>query len=208
MLQIIVIILSLIATAVTFYSALLAWGILLLPFLFLLVSWLEVRQRIWPRVPALSDAANEVLQRYGHAYAQPAAARDFSATASTLMYAGAVLGLIGAVRGFWWGVAFGAANWVIMGLLAREFNPVNFIRSESLQRAHNEIVDWLMRQDHPMNPVEAPIYETSNTPRSPKTIPDDAKSYCPSCLATYTLSEGTCPDCDGVKLVPIDPKSR
>ena len=117
MAQLIAIALSLVAIVTAFFSALWAWVVLAVPIALLLVTFMGLKQKRWKHIPELSEAANAMLQKYGHYYTMPFAGRDFSASSSTLMFAGAAIAVIGAFKGFWWGLVVALANWLVMGLL-------------------------------------------------------------------------------------------
>jgi len=53
--------------------------------------------------------------------------QSLPASASTLMFAGAAIGIISAFKGFWWVIAIGILNWFLMGFVSRAFNPTNFL---------------------------------------------------------------------------------
>jgi len=42
--------------------------------------------------------------------------------------------------------------------------------------------------------------------KQPTSIDEGAVSYCPNCLCQYIYQEGTCPDCFGVSLLPLEKK--
>ncbi|MBW1976170.1 MAG: hypothetical protein JRI45_11535 [Deltaproteobacteria bacterium] len=143
MIQILVILVCLVAIIVEFFSVLWGWIILALSAAFLLITLLGVKQKKWQYIPELSEAANQMLQKFGHYYAMPFAGRDFSASASTIMFAGAAIAIIGLFKGFWWGIGIGIINWFLMGLVARAFNPTNFLVDPLEQMAHEEIIKWI-----------------------------------------------------------------
>lgn len=131
MTQILVILICLAAVIIEFFSVLWGWLILGLPSAFLLITLFGVKQKKWQHIPELSDTANQMLQKFGHYYAMPLAGRDFSACASTLMFGGAAIVIIGSFKGFWWGIGIGVVNWLLMGVVLRAFNPTNFFSRSS-----------------------------------------------------------------------------
>ena len=143
MIQLLVILFCLAALVVEFFSVLWGWVILAVPAAFLLITFLGVRQKRWEHIPELSDDANRMLQKFGHYYAMPFAGTDFSASASTVQFAGAVIGLIGVFKGFWWGIAIVAINWFLMVFLSRAFNPSNFLVDPIEYFAHDEIISYI-----------------------------------------------------------------
>src|SRR3990172_4601023 len=76
----------------------------------------------------------------------PIAGRDFSASASTLAIAGGVIVIVGLFKGFWWGIGIGILNWFVMGMVSRAFNPSYFLVDYSEQKAHEEIISYIMRK--------------------------------------------------------------
>ncbi len=143
MTQLLVILICLAAVITEFFSVLWGWVILAIPSTLLLVTLFGVKQKKWQYIPELSETANQMLQKFGHFYAMPFAGRDFSASASTLMFSGAAIGIISAFKGFWWGIGIGALNWFLMGFVSRAFNPTNFLVDPLEQMGHEEIIEWI-----------------------------------------------------------------
>lgn len=144
MAQFIAIILSLVAIVTAFFSVLWTWVVLAVPIALLLITFMGLKQKRWKHIPELSEPANAMLQKFGHYYTMPFAGRDFSASCSTLMFAGVVIAVIGAFKGFWWGLAIAVANWVVMGFLSRAFNPTNFIADPLERLAHEEVISFIV----------------------------------------------------------------
>jgi hypothetical protein len=142
--QFIAIILSLVAIVTAFFSVLWAWVVLAVPIAFLLITFMGLKQKRWKHIPELSEPANAMLQKFGHYYTMPFAGRDFSASCSTLMVTGVVIAVIGAFKGFWWGLAIAVANWIVMGFLSRAFNPTNFIADPLERLAHEEVISFIV----------------------------------------------------------------
>jgi len=122
------------------------WIILGFPIVFLLVVLISVKVKRWRYIPELSDRANKLLQKYGHYYTMPFAGRDFSASASTLMFAGVFVSIIGALKGFWWGFLIAAMNWFVMGIVAKMFNPTVFLVDPLDKAAHEEIITYIRQR--------------------------------------------------------------
>jgi hypothetical protein len=129
-----------------FFSPIWRWIVLGLPILFLLTTLWGLKQKRWNYVPELSPKANEMLQKFGHFYCMPFAGRDFSASASTVMWAGVILAIICLFHRFWWGIAIGLASWFIMGPVARAFDPTLFLVDDSERFAHDEIISFIYRR--------------------------------------------------------------
>lgn len=144
MAQLIAIVLSLVAIVTAFFSSLWAWVVLAVPIALLLITFMGLKQRRWKHIPELSEPANAMLQKYGHYYTMPLAGRGFSASSSTLMFAGAAIAVIGAFKGFWWGLAIALANWLVMGFLSKAFDPTNFIADPLERLAHEEVISFIM----------------------------------------------------------------
>ena len=143
MTQILVILICLAAVIIELFSVLWGWLILGLPSAFLLITLFGLKQKKWQHIPELSDTANQMLQKFGHYYAMPFAGRDFSACASTLMFGGAIIAIIGAFKGFWWGIGIGVINWLLMGVVSKAFNPTNFLVDPLEQMGHGEIIEYI-----------------------------------------------------------------
>jgi len=143
MTQLLVILVCVAAVITEFFSILWGWIIFGFPAAFLFVTFIGVKQKKWQYIPELSEAANQMLQKFGHYYAMPFAGRDFSASASTLMFAGAAIAIIGLLKGFYWGIGIGIINWFAMGMVSRAFNPTNFLADPIEQMAHEEIISYI-----------------------------------------------------------------
>jgi hypothetical protein len=87
-----------------------------------------------------------MLQKFGHFYAMPFGGRDFSASASTLMPAGIVVAIVSALKGFWLGIGIAIINWFLMWIVAKAFNPTNFLAYYEEQSAHEEIIEFIQRK--------------------------------------------------------------
>jgi predicted RNA-binding Zn-ribbon protein involved in translation (DUF1610 family) len=73
----------------------------------------------------------------------PFASADFSGAASTVQIAGAIVAAIGLFKSYWIGGAFAVAGWFVMSIIARGFNPSNFLADEYEWAAHHEILSFL-----------------------------------------------------------------
>lgn len=136
-----------IAAVITeFFSVIWGWVILGIPSAFLLFTLLGVKQKKWQHIIELSETANQMLQKFGHYYDMPFAGKDFSASASTLMFVGTAVAIIGAFKGFLWGIGIGIINWFVMGMVSRAFNPTNFLLDPTEQIAHKEIITYIMEK--------------------------------------------------------------
>ncbi len=145
MVQILTILFSLVVIAVAFFSPLWGWILIAIPILLLLMTLWALKKGKPKYVPELSPEANTMLQRFWHFYNMPFASRDYSATASTLMFVGAALTIVGLFRQFWWGIALGLVNWFGMAHVARGFNPSNLL-TENGRKVHAEIMAWINRK--------------------------------------------------------------
>jgi len=146
MIQLCIIIISLVAVIVEIFSILWGWVILCLPIAFVLVVLLSVKIKRWKNIPELSERANSLFQKYGHYYIMPFAGRDFSSSASTIMFAGVLISIVGAIRGFWWGILIAFLNWLVMGNISKMFNPTVFLTDPQERAAHEEVITYLQRK--------------------------------------------------------------
>ncbi|MEK7408676.1 MAG: hypothetical protein AAB225_26720 [Acidobacteriota bacterium] len=146
MFQMLAIVISVGSIGWAFFSPLWAWTPLVTAAALLLLTLLGVKQKKWRYIEELSPAGNEMLPKFGHYYAMPFAGRDFSAAASTIQFAAVAVGIIGAVKGFYWGLGIAVAFWFVLGPVAMAFNPTNFIRGSHLESAHEEVISWVMQQ--------------------------------------------------------------
>ena len=126
------------------YSKLWCWMTLILCALLLLIplSGLKAKKPDL-RSKKLSDAANAMLEKYGHYYAMPLAARDFGRAAMVLHATGTIAAIIDLFTGYWAGVAMGAAYFVAMGMLAHAFDPNIFAYDPEEKAVHDEIRAFL-----------------------------------------------------------------
>jgi hypothetical protein len=134
------------AVITTFFSILWGWIILGIPFVFLLIMLLGVKHEKWKYIPDLSAPANKMIQKYGHYYFKPFAGRDSSTSAIIVILASAAITMIGASKGFLWGIAIVIVTWLLMGFAAINFNPTSFIIDPKKRRAHQEIIDYIMEK--------------------------------------------------------------
>lgn len=146
MIQLVVILICVVALIIEFFHVLWGWIILGFPTVILIIMTFTVKQRKRQYIPELSEMANQMLQKFGHYYAMPFAGRDFSSSASTLMFAGVVIAIIDAFNGFWWGIGIGILNWFLMGIVSRAFNPTNFLVDMDEQMAHEEIILYILEK--------------------------------------------------------------
>jgi hypothetical protein len=146
MIQIVTHIFGLVSIVVSFFSPLWGWIILALPSLFLIITLFGLKQKKWSYVPELSPKANQMIRKFGHFYNMPFAGTDFSASATTLMFVGIILAIIGLFHKFWWGIAISAVNWVVMAFVSRAFNPSFFLVDDEERFAHEEIIFFIRQK--------------------------------------------------------------
>ena len=120
-----------------------AWLFYVVPVAWLLLTYFSVRQQKYKYIPELSPQANAMLQKYGHSYTMPYGSRDFSAAASAMSMSAAVVGIVGALKGFWWGLALAVVTYVAMNLVAQRLNPTSFLRDPDEKAAHLEVIEWV-----------------------------------------------------------------
>ncbi len=129
-----------VSVLVAAYAPFWGWiGISLPSFALLVVLWVKRRIRYRP-LCRLSPQATAMVRKFGHAYVMPAAARDLSLAASTLLCASLLIGLVGLWHGFWRGVFLAVASGAFMGWAARSFDPQHFLVSDRERSAHAEIL--------------------------------------------------------------------
>ena len=146
MIQVCILLVSGLAIITGIFSVLWGWIILCFPIIFVLIILLTVKVKRWKDIPELSERANQLFQRYGHYYTMSFAGRDFSSSASTLMFAGAAIAVIGAFKGFYWGIGLGAMNWLVMGFVAKAFNPTIFLTDPLDKMAHEDIIAYIKQK--------------------------------------------------------------
>jgi hypothetical protein len=136
---------SIAAVVVSFFSPAAAWGTLALPAVFLLWMLASAKGQKLKHVPQLSPMANRLLQRYGHFYAMPSASRDFSSASSGVQLASAAIGIIGAIKGSWWGIPLAVVTYFVMAAAAKQLNPSLFLENPAERAAHDEIIDYMTK---------------------------------------------------------------
>lgn len=117
-----------------------SWATLILAALLLLIplSGLKAKKKDL-RSKKLSDAANIMLEKYGHYYTMPAAAKDFGRAAVVLHACGTIAAIADLFLGYWNGALIGALYFVALGMLARAFDPNNFLYDPAERAVHDEI---------------------------------------------------------------------
>ncbi len=136
------------AIITAFFSATWAWALIAPPALFLIFTLRALKKKRWKHIPELSEPANLMIQKFGHYYLHPRAGGDFSASCSALMITGILIAIIGAIKGFWWGIALAVTNYVVMGPMARAFNPANFLSDPVERLAHNEVISFVLAKQY------------------------------------------------------------
>lgn len=133
-----------IALGALFVSKIWSWATLILCAMLLVIplSGLKARKKDL-RSKKLSEAANAMLERYGHYYSMPLAAKDFGRAAVVLHLCGTIAAIVNLFQGYWPGLAVGVAYFVILGMLAREFDPNNFLYDQGERAIHEEISAFL-----------------------------------------------------------------
>ena len=129
-----------------FFSPMWAWSPLLVAAVYLLVNLFGVKKWKWHYVEELSPSANQMIQKFGHYYAMPLADRDLSSAASTIQLSGCAVGIIGAAKGFWWGLAIATVFYLSVHVIAVYFNPTLFLKDPEMKNAHDEVISWLTQQ--------------------------------------------------------------
>lgn len=146
MFQPITIIIALVSIFLSFvFHPIWGWIPIAVADLFICIELLAIKQKYkFEYIPDLSPEANELLQSYGHYFAMPLASKDFSASAATSQFAGIAIAIIDVFKTFWWGIAFAAGNWFLMGFIAISFSPVSLLaNSPTLQVIHEEVVEYI-----------------------------------------------------------------
>ncbi len=124
-------------------------------------------------IPDLSADANILLQKYGHYFAMPFASKDLSASAATSQFAGIAITIIGIFKSFWWGIAFGATNWFIMGFIAVSLSPLAALaKKPESQMAHDEIFDFLNSQ-HQSKTSKPDLIKNNHSKKTILVVDDD-----------------------------------
>ena len=132
------------ALIAAFFEKTWSWATLILCALLLLIplSGLKAKKKDL-RSKKLSEAANIMLEKYGHYYSMPHAAKDFGRAAVVLHLSGTVTAIVNLFQGYLIGAAIGLIYFVLLGMLAREFDPHNFLYDPAERSIHEEIMEFL-----------------------------------------------------------------
>ncbi len=135
-----------IALGAAFFAKVWSWATLILCAMLLLIplSGLKAKKKDL-RSKKLSEAANAMLERYGHYYSMPHAAKDFGRAAVVLHVFGTITAIVNLFQGYWTGVAIGVSYFIALGMLARQFDPNNFLYDQGEKVIHEEIKAFLER---------------------------------------------------------------
>lgn len=144
--QLIIIILSFISIIIGYFYLFWGWIILAFPFFFLIIMLLAHKRQKCNYIQELSPKANEMFNKYWYFYTMPFASRDLSSSASTLVLSGIILVIIGLFNDFWWGIAIGLVNYMVMVYVSREFNPTCVPMDYDEESAHNEITIYFSKK--------------------------------------------------------------
>ncbi len=127
-----------------YFSKTWSWATLVLAAMLLLIplSGLKSKKKDM-RSKKLSDAANIMLEKYGHYYTMPAAAKDFGRAAVVLHACGTIAAIADVFMGYWNGALIGMVYFVALGMLARAFDPNNFLYDPAEKAVHAEITAYL-----------------------------------------------------------------
>lgn len=146
MVKILSILLSVIATAVFFYSKTAALIIYLIPVIYLTVNlWALRKIRVKPD-PELSEGAKNLILRYPHWYTYPNVAKDNGAAARALIFFGIILGLLSYIYNFPWGFFAAAIATPFMVFVSRKVDPIRYLKDEVQKKAHEEIVASILKR--------------------------------------------------------------
>ena len=134
--QLINMLLCISAIIAAFFSRFIAWGILLLPFAYVLFTAFATRPDKLKNIAELSDNAKVMLQNWNHYYLHPglcAACRAVGLTAP-------VVAIIGCFHGSYLGLAFAVAICLLTFNVAPVFDPTNSLRDPIDRQAHEEVI--------------------------------------------------------------------
>lgn len=133
---------SLVSLAIAFWHPLAAWVPILLFEGYSRYVLRGVRRMPVPELANLSPMAKELLRAHPHFYSMPWAGDAFRKAVSLTGTVGLAVGVVGAVRGTWTGLAIAVANVFAMIATARAFNPTGYL-APGYEQAHDELIDRL-----------------------------------------------------------------
>ena len=137
------VLLGLIAVALAFAAMAWSWIPFAIGFSGLLVAYLAAHRREFGPVPELSEAANEMVRKFGHYYVFPKGSDDVSGAASGLQLAGLVVGIVAIFDSNWFMTGFCALVWLAGVFFGRQFNPTRFLVDDQERRAHQEVLAFV-----------------------------------------------------------------
>jgi len=143
LLTILLSIVSVILILVTHYGW--AWLVIgIIDIYLLFVLWGAKRKYKFDFSSEISTEANTLLNQYGHYFIMPFGAKDLSASAATIQFAGVAIAIIGVIKGAWLSLLLGLVNWVAMGTVSVSFSPIALLNKRpELQSAYDEIIEYL-----------------------------------------------------------------
>ena len=139
MIQMINMLLCISAIIAAFFSRSIAWGILLLPFAYLLFTAFATRSAKLKHIAEFSDNGNAMLQKWHHYYLHPA----LCVACRAVGLSAAAVAIIGCFYGSYLGLAFGVAICLLTFNLAPVFDPTNSLRNPIDRQAHEEVIAFI-----------------------------------------------------------------
>lgn len=138
---------------VGFFSPIVSWGLLLICDAYLLVMLLFLRSwyREYPSVWALSDSMDERTRQFflkhGFYYVFPATCEGRCTAGGYYQNVGIAIALVHAFQIAWWFIPIGIAHYLIMGLVAIEYDPTAKYRFKpELLQIHVDIMNLLVER--------------------------------------------------------------
>ena len=135
---------TVVAIVVAIFNPVWAFVLLIIRALWLLWVYRSAKRLRAERIPELSAKANDQLIRFSHYYYSPLTAQQYSGAVSGVVITSIVVTIIACFHRFWWGIAIGAAIFLVMSPFQHAFSPKNFASEEEI-RTHEEIMNYLTR---------------------------------------------------------------
>ncbi|GEM_PF-3353465 len=155
MLKKLAILISIVAVVIAFrYSIGWAWIILSSISASFIFVYLAFHLRGLFSIKGLSPEARRMYKKLSFLYVIPQEDADFSEAADKMTWASIILAIVGCFQAYWWGLAFGLVNCLVMQYISRRFNLNNYLLEYKDVVANDEIMAHLQNQFYEEKPMQ------------------------------------------------------
>lgn len=95
-------------------------------------------------IDELSPYANEWLNKYWHFYSQPQTMIISSGLFAIIAIISIIVAVVGAYKGFWWGLLIALILWLVLIYCAYYLNPTLLLDKQIMKQSHQEIINWFI----------------------------------------------------------------